>query len=194
MLFQRLRVARLLAVLARQDPDQMVLEKIDGSGEHVVLHGLSLRPEAVNALAKILSSELGPLGWQVQVPNEQAREMLVGGGPWQFEVHIQDARRRPPANRPSPGRPRPTGGGSTGGCQVGPVGGVVVKLTQRERKLVLILPAVAVLIGYAWYYSFFRAVTRRPGPARLRGGRGRSRRRRRSWPHSGYRWPGCSAS
>ena len=29
-----------------------------------------------------------------------------------------------------------------------------MKLTDRERKLVLILPAVAVLIGYAWYYSF----------------------------------------
>jgi hypothetical protein len=29
-----------------------------------------------------------------------------------------------------------------------------VKLTDRERKLVLILPAVAVLIVYAWYYMF----------------------------------------
>lgn len=29
-----------------------------------------------------------------------------------------------------------------------------MKLTDRERKLVLILPAVAVLIGYVWYYSF----------------------------------------
>jgi hypothetical protein len=29
-----------------------------------------------------------------------------------------------------------------------------VKLTERERKLVLILPAVAVLLGYSWYYSF----------------------------------------
>jgi len=28
-----------------------------------------------------------------------------------------------------------------------------MKLTERERKLLLILPAVAVLIGYAWYYS-----------------------------------------
>jgi Tfp pilus assembly protein PilN len=91
MLSQRLRVARLLAVLAQQDPDQLVLEKITGSGDHVVLYGLSLRTEAVNALAKILNSELGPLGWQVQVPNEKAREMLMGGGPWQFEVHIQDA-------------------------------------------------------------------------------------------------------
>jgi Tfp pilus assembly protein PilN len=95
MLSQRKRVAQLLAVLARQDPDQLVLEKITGSGDHVVLYGLSLRPEAVNALAKILNSELGPLGWQVQVPNEKAREMLSGGGPWQFEVHIQDI--TPPA-------------------------------------------------------------------------------------------------
>jgi Tfp pilus assembly protein PilN len=90
MLSQRLRVARLLAVLARQDPDQLVLEKITGSGDHVVLYGISLRTESVNALTKILDSELGPLGWQVQVPNEKAREMLMGGGPWQFEVHIQD--------------------------------------------------------------------------------------------------------
>jgi hypothetical protein len=29
-----------------------------------------------------------------------------------------------------------------------------VKLTERERKLGLALPAIAVLIGYSWYYSF----------------------------------------
>jgi Tfp pilus assembly protein PilN len=101
MRFQRLRVARLLAVLARQDPDQIVLEKIEGSGDHIVLHGVSLRPEAVNALAKTLSSELGPLGWQVQVPNEQAREMLVNGGPWQFDLHIQDAAPPPATGKPA---------------------------------------------------------------------------------------------
>jgi Tfp pilus assembly protein PilN len=100
MLSQRLRVARLLIVLAQQDPDQLVLEKIGGTGDHVILYGLSLRTEAVNTLAKILNTELGPLGWQVQVPDEKAREMLMGGGPWQFEVHIHDTT-PPAANKPA---------------------------------------------------------------------------------------------
>jgi len=106
LLAQRLRVARLMELLAKQPADEFLLEKIESTADHVVLHGLALRPEAVNLLARALNAELEPLGWRVQTPKNKAQELLVGGGPWKFELSLDDA---PPAMAPRPQATAATG-------------------------------------------------------------------------------------
>ena len=96
---QRLRVASLLEVLARHGPDDIVIRKIDGSENEIVLRGLCLRMELADGLAETLARELGPQGWQVEPPVRHSREMLVAGGPWEFELRIKD---QPPVAQEKP--------------------------------------------------------------------------------------------
>ena len=108
---QRQRLVTLLTVLARRGQEDLLIRKIEGTENEVVLHGLCLETQFADnlagALAAALAEALGPEGWQVQPPTRQSKEMLVGGGPWEFEVRIQDAEAKvPPANRlvaPNPG-------------------------------------------------------------------------------------------
>jgi len=105
---QRLRFARLMDLLARIDPNETLVQKIEGDSEQVVLHGLCLRPEAANRLARQLAEQLDPLGWQVQLPASSAQGLLAGGGPWQFEIRMREstARAAPnPAPAPTAGKP-----------------------------------------------------------------------------------------
>jgi Tfp pilus assembly protein PilN len=99
---QQKRLAKLLAVLARRAPEQMVIRKIDGNQDELTLHGLCLdlqSPDALaGGLAKDLAEALGPLGWQVQMPSKHSQDMLAAGGPWEFEIRIQE----PEAPQPQP--------------------------------------------------------------------------------------------
>ena len=88
-------MASLLAVLARSVPPQMVIQKIDGTEDEIVLHGLCLQVEPADQLARALAEVLGPQGWLVQPPSRQSRETLAGGGPWEFDVSIRDAASKP---------------------------------------------------------------------------------------------------
>ena len=92
---QRQRLATMMTVLAQRSSDQMVIRKIDGAEDEIVLHGVCLQPESASALAASLAAALGPQGWQVQPPNRLSREMLVGGGPWDFELRIKEATAQP---------------------------------------------------------------------------------------------------
>ena len=111
---QRQRLVTLLTVLARRGQEDLLIRKIEGTENEVVLHGLCLETQfadnLADALAGALAEALGPEGWQVQPPTRQSKEMLVGGGPWEFEVRIQDTEIKvpPPANRVT-GQARGTG-------------------------------------------------------------------------------------
>ena len=50
----------------------------------------------------ILAEALGPQGWQVQLPSKHSQETLAAGGPWEFEIRIED----PEAKEPEPVDPR----------------------------------------------------------------------------------------
>ncbi len=97
---QQQRLASLLGVLARRSPEQAVIRKIDGTQDEIVLHGMCLEllsPDALaGGLAKDLAEALGPQGWQVQLPSKHSQEMLAAGGPWEFEIHIEDPEAKQP--------------------------------------------------------------------------------------------------
>ncbi len=101
----RQRVATLLNVLASHSSDQMLIRKIAATGAGVVVHGTCLDPQQADALFGGLARALQPLGWQVQLPRKQSQELLVGGGPWQFELHIEEAV-VPPVGPPAGGGDR----------------------------------------------------------------------------------------
>ena len=87
----RQRVAKLLTVLAEKSSDQMMIRRIDATGSGVVIHGTCLDPQDADALFGGLARALEPLGWRVQLPRKHGQDLLVGGGPWQFQLHIEEA-------------------------------------------------------------------------------------------------------
>jgi cell division protein FtsL len=87
---QQRRFARLLGALAEQGPKEIVVLRIEGSGDGVAIEGICLRPELANQLAAELDEAVRPLGWQSEPPDKQAQELLVDGGPWKFEIHLHD--------------------------------------------------------------------------------------------------------
>ena len=106
---QRQRLVTLLTVLARRGQDDILIHKIEGTEDEVVLHGLCLETQFADnlagALASALAEALGPEGWQVQPPTRQSKEMLTSGGPWEFEVRIRDAQAQMPPSAGAPGMP-----------------------------------------------------------------------------------------
>jgi hypothetical protein len=103
---QRQRLLSLLTVLAHRSTDDVMIRKIEGTENEIVLHGLCMQTEFADNLAGALAAALKHEGWNVQPPSRQSKEMLVGGGPWEFEVHIED----PLAKSPPPAAAKRAGG------------------------------------------------------------------------------------
>jgi hypothetical protein len=87
---QRRRFARLLGTLARRGPEGVVVQRIDGTGDEVTVHGICLRPELANQLAVDLDDAVRPLGWHAEPPDKEALELLADGGPWKFEIELRE--------------------------------------------------------------------------------------------------------
>lgn len=87
---QRRRMARMLKALAETSSGQFVLQAIetDRDGWHV--RGICSQPNQANALAVAMSEKLNPLGLRVQVPAKEAQYVTPDGGPFVFELLIQD--------------------------------------------------------------------------------------------------------
>ncbi|MCL4207049.1 MAG: hypothetical protein KJ000_31590 [Pirellulaceae bacterium] len=86
----RQRAAKLLTVLAENSSDQMMIRRIEATGSGAVIHGVCLDPQDADALFGGLARSLEPLGWRVQLPRKHGQDLLVGGGPWQFQLHIEE--------------------------------------------------------------------------------------------------------
>ena len=87
---QKQRIALLLNVLTRQANEEIVIRKIDGNENEIVLHGVCLQHDRADALAAILADALTVYGWQVHPADKHSKELLVHGGPWQFDLRITD--------------------------------------------------------------------------------------------------------
>jgi hypothetical protein len=88
---QRNRLARLLKSLARQDWEDLLVQKIDNEAGEPKIKGLCLQPEMADQFAAWLARELRPTGnqpdgWEVQPPRKIARNQVANGGPWEFEI------------------------------------------------------------------------------------------------------------
>lgn len=88
---QRHRLAAMLGVLAERCPEELLIQRIEGGDQGVLLQGVCLQPELVNGLAANLATKLSPLGWLVNPPGKHSLDQLDNGGPWSFEIQMQEA-------------------------------------------------------------------------------------------------------
>ena len=84
------RPAQLLNALAKGRPDNLLVEAIVVDKDEVRISGISLDATSANELSNYLEKELVALGWSVVAPTKKNMGFLVDGGPWEFELKLQD--------------------------------------------------------------------------------------------------------
>jgi hypothetical protein len=102
---QRLRLAKLLAAVAKLQPDDLIIQKIEGDNGSPVLHGICLEPKHANQLTIRLERSLAP-EWRVEPAKLQAMQLIAEGGPYTFQVNIHLVSNEPPPKavpEPPPG-------------------------------------------------------------------------------------------
>lgn len=87
----RRRLGLLLERLARNSSPHWVLRSIEGDAAEIVLHGATMHPEHVITMAASMAESLAELGWTVDPPEQQAKNVRPDGGPWQFTLRLRDA-------------------------------------------------------------------------------------------------------
>ncbi len=88
--WNRQRIARLMGSLAQVDPDRLVIQAIETQREGIQIRGISRRADQPTQLAAQLARQLLPLGLQVHPPTKEAVFLRADGGPYLFELLIQD--------------------------------------------------------------------------------------------------------
>lgn len=84
------RIPKLLNLLIELNAPEMVIQKIAGSEEGVMISGVSLNGEAAQALAKRLRERAVPLGWAVNPARQVGQQKLTTGGPWDYDILLTD--------------------------------------------------------------------------------------------------------
>lgn len=84
------RPAELLLALSRHSPEDLVIEKIQIKGERLVVSGVSLYPELANQLANRIEEGLHSVAWRVHSPTKQDMDLFTEGGPWSFDMELED--------------------------------------------------------------------------------------------------------
>ena len=110
-----------------------VLQRISGSGRELTLGGTTMHPEHISQLASELSVDLESLGWGVEPPKQEARNLVENGGPWAFELKLVD-RKQPSAAgiETAPAPANPIAGSAIG--ERGPISG------QGASKVIIRTP------------------------------------------------------
>ena len=84
------RPAELLKHLAAGSPDDLVVEEITIDGQHIIVSGVSLQATQGNILAGNIEAPLAKVGWKVNPPTKKEMNVFNNGGPWSFEMVIED--------------------------------------------------------------------------------------------------------
>ncbi|MFT5301448.1 MAG: hypothetical protein ACI87E_001931 [Mariniblastus sp.] len=87
---ERNRIAKLLALLEELRTDDLVIKKIGGTEEGVLIEGLSINGESAQTLASRLREKTVPLGWAVNPANQSGQQKLTTGGPWDYDILLTD--------------------------------------------------------------------------------------------------------
>ena len=100
---QRKRLAKLLAAVAKLQPDDLIIQKIEGDNGSPVLHGICLEPRHANQLTIRLERSLAP-EWRVEPAKLKAMQLIAEGGPYTFQVNIHLVSNEPPPKAAPPVR------------------------------------------------------------------------------------------
>ena len=101
---RRVRLARLLAGLARSVDSGTEIASLDGDAETLVVHGRSAHAAGPGKLARGLARDLAGLGWQIRPAHTRyvAAPELEAGGYWAFSIHLRDELPMPKARPVKP--------------------------------------------------------------------------------------------
>ncbi|MBL8797619.1 MAG: hypothetical protein JNM56_27210 [Planctomycetia bacterium] len=92
---QRLRLAKLLAAVSKLQPDDLIIQRIEGETGSPVLHGICLEPKQANQLTIQLERALSP-EWRVEPAVLKAMQLVPEGGPYTFQVNVHLVSNEPP--------------------------------------------------------------------------------------------------
>jgi len=84
------RPAELLKALANKGDPDLIIESIQFADQVLLVKGVSLRPHLSNQLANRIEPVLLDLGWKVNSPTKDDMDLFAQGGPWSFEMQIED--------------------------------------------------------------------------------------------------------
>ena len=84
------RPAELLKHLAEDSPEDLVIEEIKLDGHKIIISGVSLQATLGNILAGNIEAPLAKVGWKVNPPTKKEMNIFDNGGPWSFEMVIED--------------------------------------------------------------------------------------------------------
>ena len=84
------RPAQLLQHLAMGSPDDLVTEEFKVESDKIIVSGVALEANLSNKLAGHIEPELAKVGWKVNPPTKKEMAIFENGGPWTFEMVIED--------------------------------------------------------------------------------------------------------
>lgn len=87
----RKRLAVLMRAVAVNSSDGIVIEEIHTKPNALIVKGVSLDAAEANKLASALEAQLGGLGWRIEQPRKKDLALDAHGGPWEFEILLDDA-------------------------------------------------------------------------------------------------------
>ena len=84
------RPAQLLQHLSMGSPEDLVTEEFKVEGNKIIVSGVALEANLSNKLAGHIEPELAKVGWKVNPPTKKEMAIFENGGPWTFEMVIED--------------------------------------------------------------------------------------------------------
>lgn len=84
------RPQKLLQILAKYSPPDLVIETIQQNDATLTIKGVTLQPHLINLLANAIDEELKSLGWKPSTPTKQDMALFEQGGPWSYTYELQD--------------------------------------------------------------------------------------------------------
>ncbi|MEM9826514.1 MAG: hypothetical protein AAF958_07985 [Planctomycetota bacterium] len=86
----RSRMAKVLNVLSKQTPEDLMIFGVRSDGENLRVTGRSLRSDPIIRFAQSIAEELATMNLSIAVPRREALLYTSEGGPFEFEYLISD--------------------------------------------------------------------------------------------------------
>ena len=84
------RPAELLKHLSLASPEDVVIEEVKTVGAQIIVSGVTLEANLSNILAGKIEAPMLKVGWKVTPPTKKQMSLFSNGGPWSFEMIIED--------------------------------------------------------------------------------------------------------
>jgi hypothetical protein len=88
--FQTGRLPKLLNLLSELRTPELVVQELLPDPKGTVVAGISMNSESAPLLANRLRLLAVPLGWKVSAATQEGEQKMISGGPWAFQILLED--------------------------------------------------------------------------------------------------------